>query len=91
MNNARRDERDTPRMRQRTFQDEKGRHWTGSLSSGTLQGGERHGEVIFVCRDQPSELKRVARLDVAPAEADERWNRMARDEVEKVFRDSEPA
>lgn len=78
-------------MEQRRFRDERGRLWTGSISSGTLRGGEQHAEVIFVCDDQPGELKRVARLDVAPAEADDLWRSMDEQAIRRVFRGSEPA
>lgn len=88
---SRRPERDTPRMEQRRFRDDRGRLWTGSISSGTLRGGERHAEVIFLCDDQPSELKRVARLDVPPAEADDLWRSMDESEIRRVFQRSDPA
>ncbi|HEY8468519.1 MAG TPA: hypothetical protein VIL18_02695 [Longimicrobiales bacterium] len=88
---ARRPARDTPQMAQRTFRDERGRTWVGSISSGTLQGGEEHAEVIFVCRDQPGELKRVARLDLAPAAADDAWRAMDEAELREIFGRSEPA
>lgn len=87
----RRPERDTPRMEQRTLRDGRGRRWTGSVTSGTVSGGEEHAEVIFICDDQPDELKRVARLDVAPTQAAERWREMEDEEIESVFRGSEPA
>ena len=82
---------DTPRMEQRTFRDARGRTWVGSISSGTLRGGEQHAKVIFVCRDQPAELKRVARLDLPPAEADDAWRAMGEAELREVFGRSEPA
>ena len=91
MNWDRRDVDETPMMEQRRFHDERGREWLGSITSGTLGGGEEHAEVIFVCRDQPGELKRVARLDIPAAEADKRWRRMGEDEVLDVFRRSSPA
>lgn len=87
----RRPEDDTPRMEQRRFRDARGRTWTGSVSSGTVEGGERRAEVIFVCEERPSELKRVATLDVPPARADERWHDMDEDELLEVFDRSEPA
>lgn len=87
----RRPARDTPRMEQRTLRDARGRTWVGSISSGTLRGGEQHAEVIFVCRDQPGELKRRARLDMPPADADDAWRAMDEDELREVFGRSEPA
>ncbi len=89
---ARRPERETPRMEQRTLRDARGRRtWIGSISSGTLRDGERHAEVIFVCRDQPAELKRVARLDLSPADADDAWRAMGEAELREIFGRSEPA
>lgn len=88
---SRRPERDTPRMEQRRFRDERGRLWTGSVSSGTVRGGESHAEVIFVCEDHPGQLKRVARLDMAPAEADDAWQSMDDDDVRRTFDRAEPA
>lgn len=88
---ARRPERDTPRAEQRTFRDDRGRTWVGSVTSGTLRGGEEHAEVVFVCVDQPGELKRFARLDIPPSRADEAWRGMADEEVLDIFRRSEPA
>jgi len=81
----------TPAMAQREIEDERGRTWVGSISSGTLRGGESHAEVIFVCVDQPSELKRVTRLDIPVEDADVRWLTMEEDEVLDAFRRSEPA
>lgn len=86
-----RPERDTPRLEQRELRDERDRLWIGSVTSGTLEGGEEHAEVIFVCPAQPSELKRVARLDTPPAEADDRWRRMNDRELLDVFEQAEPA
>ena len=77
---------DTPRMEQRTFRDARGRTWVGSISSGTIRGGEQHAEAIFVCRDQPAELKRVARLDLPPAAADDAWREMSEPEGGETFR-----
>ncbi|HEX7050769.1 MAG TPA: hypothetical protein VF188_11245 [Longimicrobiales bacterium] len=82
---------ETPAMEQRLVEDDRGRTWVGSVSSGTLRGGEEHAEVIFICRDQPGELKRVARLDIPAAEADDRWRSMPEREVRSVFLRSEPA
>lgn len=81
----------TPAMTQREIEDERGRTWVGSVRSGTLRGGESHAEVIFVCVDQPSEPKRVTRLDIPADDADVRWLTMEEDEVLDAFRRSEPA
>lgn len=88
---AKRPERDTPLMQKREFHDARGRRWTGSITSGTVRGGEEHAEVIFVCRDQPNEQKRVGRLDLSPVDAGDRWREMAEEEIRDVFQDSEPA
>lgn len=82
---------DTPMMEQREVKDRRGRTWVGSITSGTDRGGEGHAEVIFVCRDQPAELKRVARLSVPPEEAPAAWRAMRPDEVLDVLDRSEPA
>lgn len=82
---------DMPEMVQRTLRDARGRTWIGSVSSGTDRGGEEHAEVIFVCQDQPGELKRVSRLDVPPAQADDAWRAMDDAGLQEVFRRSEPA
>ncbi len=87
----RRPRRATPEMTQREFEDDRGRRWVGSVTSGTQAGGEEHAEVFFVCRDQPAELKRVARLDVPAEEAGERWLVMDETEVRETFRRSDPA
>ena len=78
-------------MSQRSFKDDRGRLWTGSVMSGRMEGGEEHAEVLFVCDDQPAETKRVATLEAAPRDADEQWVTMADDEVVQVFNRSEPA
>lgn len=91
MNQERRDESETPRMETRTFTDDRGRRWAGSVMSGRFRGGEEHAEVIFVCEDTPSEVKRFARLDSSPAEAADEWRGMGEEEVRGLFRDSEPA
>ena len=88
---SRRPDEDTPRMETRTFTDDEGRHWAGSVISGRFAGGERHAEVVFVCEDIPSEQKRFTRLDTAPAEAAERWRALDESQVRKLFRESEPA
>ncbi len=82
---------ETPDAEQRTFRDERGRRWTGVVRSGSERRGEEHAEVIFVCEDQPSETKRVARLAVPAAEVDDRWRAMGEDEVLEAFRKSRPA
>jgi hypothetical protein len=87
----RRPKSDEPVAEQRSVQDEQGRTWIGSVSSGRFEGGEQNAEVLFVCEDQTSELKRVADLGVAPAQADELWRGLAQDKVEDVFRRSTPA
>ncbi len=76
---------------QRRLTDERGRLWTGSVTSGTLRGAEEHPEVVFVCEDQSSELKRVARLDVEAKDAHRAWRKMTDAEVLETFRRSEPA
>jgi hypothetical protein len=88
---ARRPDEDTPRMETRTFTDDSGRRWAGSVISGRFAGGEAHAEVVFVCEDVPSETKRFARLDEPPVEAADRWRALGDNEVRAIFRDSEPA
>jgi hypothetical protein len=78
-------------MEQREVKDGRGRTWVGSVTSGTARGGEEHAEVIFVCRDQPGELKRVGRLTVPPGEASAAWRTMRPDEVLDLLDRSEPA
>lgn len=80
-----------PVAEKRELQDDRGRRWVGTVTSGTVRGGEEHAEVVFVCRDQPSELKRVARLDVPARDADRRWASMHETEVRDVFDRSSPA
>lgn len=87
----RRPERDTPKLEQRELRDERGRVWIGSVRSGALEGGEEHAEVIFVCREQPSELKRVASLERPPREAADCWRRLDDQELLDIFRRAEPA
>jgi hypothetical protein len=82
---AKRPKSDEPVAEQRSIKDDDGRTWIGSVSSGRFQGGERNAEVIWVCADQTSELKRVSDLGIAPAEADDRWRAMEEDEVRKTF------
>jgi hypothetical protein len=91
MNWERRPKDDEPVMTQRTFQDDSGRNWTGSVTSGRMEGGEDFAEVLFVCNDQPAETKRVISLDYPPREAGRRWSAMGDDEVVDLFRRSEPA
>jgi len=91
MNQERRDDSETPRMETRTFTDDQGRRWAGSVMSGRFRGGEENAEVIFVCEDTPSETKRFARLDRAPVEAANEWRGMAEEQVRDLFRGSEPA
>lgn len=80
-----------PVMEQRTFTDDQGRHWTGMVTSGRLEGGEENAEVIFVCDDQPSETKRVANIGVDAAHADQAFRTMGDEEVRELFRNSSPA
>jgi hypothetical protein len=86
---SRRPESDTPRAEQREVRDEEGRAWIGTVTSGTLAGGEAHAEVVWVCRDAPGEAKRVSRLDAPAAGADEAWRGMSEDGVRGAFRSSE--
>ncbi len=78
-------------MAQRTFVDDTGRRWTGSIMSGRVEGGEDFAEVLFVCNDQPNEIKRVATLDYPPAEAGDHWTDLPDEDVAELFRRSEPA
>jgi len=87
----RRSRDDEPVAEQRTITDDDGRRWTGTVSSGRFPGGEENAEVIWVCDDQPSELKRVADLGIPPGRADKVWLSMNDDEVSAVFLDSRPA
>jgi hypothetical protein len=91
MEHERRDESETPRMETRTFTDDEGRRWSGSVMSGRFAGGEERAEVIFVCEDVPSEVKRSARLDSPPAEAADTWRAMGEEDMRELFRDSTPA
>jgi hypothetical protein len=86
-----RPEEETPQMETRTFTDESGRRWSGSVMSGRFAGGEQHAEVIFVCEDEPSETKRFVRLDSPPARAAEEWRGMDETQVRGLFRDSQEA
>jgi hypothetical protein len=87
----RRPEDETPRMETRTFTDDEGRRWAGSVISGRFAGGEQHAEVIFVCEDAPSEAKRYVRLDRAPKDAADEWRSLDDAGVKALFRDSETA
>lgn len=91
MNQERREDSATPRMETRSFTDDQGRRWSGSVISGRFRGGEEHTEVIFVCEDTPSETKRVSRLESPPAEAAEEWRGMGEEQVRTLFQRSEPA
>jgi hypothetical protein len=82
---------DEPVNEQREFTDEEGRQWTGSVMSGRFQGGEENAEVLFICSDQPSEVKRVSDLGVPSRDADDVWRRLPEADVEEVFRRSRPA
>jgi hypothetical protein len=88
---ARRPEEDTPRMETRTFTDDDGRRWAGSVISGRFAHGEEKAEIVFVCEDMPSETKRFARMDAAPAEAADHWRALDDGAVRDLFRSSEPA
>jgi hypothetical protein len=88
---ARRPEDETPRMETRTFRDDEGRRWAGSVISGRFTGGETHAEIVFVCEDAPSETKRFTRLDRPAAEAADEWRAMDDGRVQQLFRESEPA
>jgi hypothetical protein len=87
----RRPEDETPMMEQREVKDGRGRTWVGSITSGTQRGGEEHAEVVFICLDQPAELKRVGHLGLPPREAADAWRTMRPDEVRDVLDRSEPA
>ena len=91
MNWERRPREDEPKMIQRYVRDDRGRTWTGSVMSGRFEGGEDFSEVLFVCNDQPAEVKRVATLELPPREADDRWKMMEDSEVERLFLSSRPA
>jgi hypothetical protein len=91
MNGDRRSEEDTPRMETRTFRDDDGRQWAGSVMSGRFAGGEKRAEVIFVCEDEPSEAKRFTRLETEPARAADEWRDMDEARVLSLFRESEEA
>lgn len=75
----------------RSVTDDRGRRWTGMVSSGRMGGGETYAEVVFACEDQPGEAKRVSRLNEAPAKAGPTWRAMGDGEVREVFDRSMPA
>jgi hypothetical protein len=87
----RRPEDETPRMETRTFTDDAGRRWAASVMSGRFAGGEKQAEIIFVCEDAPSEKKRFARVDSAPADTAEQWRTMDESRIQALFRDSQEA
>jgi hypothetical protein len=91
MNWERRPEEDTPRAEQREFADDRGRTWIGTVTSGTLEGGEENAEVVFTCRDQPSEPTRVARVGVPAREADDYWRQLDESGVRSTFESSAEA
>jgi hypothetical protein len=87
----RRPKSDEPIAEQRSITDDRGRKWTGIVSSGRFEGGEENAEVLFVCDDLPTALKRVADLEVPPATADDLWRGLPQQEVDEMFRRSRPA
>jgi hypothetical protein len=91
MSHQGRSEAETPQMETRSFTDDDGRRWSGSVMSGRFAGGEKQAEVFFVCEDSPSETKRFARLDADPADAAASWRGMDEAQMRELFRSSEPA
>jgi hypothetical protein len=87
----RRPESDTPETAARQLTDDQGRSWTGMVTSGRMGGGEEYAEVIFACEDNPSEPKRVSRLNEPPASASDSWRSMDEQELRDVFDQSMPA
>lgn len=87
----RRPESTTPDATPREVVDDRGRHWKGSVTSGRMGDGEQYAEVVFTCEDQPSEVKRVSRLNEPPATVSETWRRMGDAELRDVFDRSMPA
>jgi hypothetical protein len=81
----------TPEATPRTVVDDRGRRWSGQVTSGRMGGGETYAEVIFACEDQPSEPKRVSRLNEPPARAGRSWRGMRDDELREVFDRSMPS
>jgi len=91
MNGDRRPESETPESAARELVDDRGRRWTGMIASGRMGGGEEYAEVIFACEDNPSELKRVSRLNEPPARASDAWRGMDESGMRDVFDRSMPA
>jgi hypothetical protein len=81
----------TPEAVPRSITDDQGRRWTGLVSSGRMGGGEEYAEVIFACEDQPSEVKRVSRLNEPPDRASRLWQSMGEGELREVFDRAMPA
>jgi hypothetical protein len=91
MEHARRAESDTPVGDARQVMDDRGRRWSGVVTSGRMGGGEEYAEVIFACEDNPGEVKRVSRLNEPPARAGETWRAMGDADLRDVFDRSMPA
>jgi hypothetical protein len=87
----RRPKSDEPVNEQRALTDDDGRRWVGSVMSGRFGGGEENAEVLFVCEDQPSEMKRVSDLGVPARDADDHWRGLPDAQVEETFRRSRRA
>lgn len=80
--------REEPVAEKRTFTDDRGRRWAGTVMSGQYSHGEENAEVVFVCEDQPAERHRVAKLGREAAKADDAFRRMKEDDIVELFRDS---
>jgi len=80
--------REEPVAETRTFSDDRGRRWTGTVMSGQYPHGEENAEVVFVCEDQPAERHRIAKLGRGAAKADNAFRRLKDDEVLDLFRKS---
>jgi hypothetical protein len=91
MNQERRPESDTPESSPREVVDDRGRRWAGMVASGRMGGGEEYAEVIFACEDNPSELKRVSRLNEPPGRASDSWRGMDEAALREVFDRSMPS
>lgn len=87
----RKPESTTPESEPRSVVDDHGRRWTGSVTSGRMGGGEEYAEVIFACDDNPSEPKRVSRLNEPPTRASASWRDMREPDRREVFDRSMPA
>jgi hypothetical protein len=87
----RQSERATPAAEPRSVVDDQGRRWTGQVTSGRMGGGEEYAEVIFACDDQPSEPKRVSRMNEPPVRASRSWRSMQDADLREVFDRSMPA